>query len=338
MAMRQLLLYVGILNGLMALGTAGYMVLEELPWKDALYLTVTTMSTVGYGDIVPKTSEGRIFTMFLIVGGVGGSLYVLTQLFQAIVQGELKNILGRRGMLRKIENLTGHVIVCGAGRVGDVVIERLLQEGQPFVVLDRNEAICQNLSEQGILTMQGDATLDAVMLAAGVKQAKGVIAALPHDADNVYVTLTARSVNLDPAFSIVARADRPEAVDKLKRAGATTVVSPETMGGRQMATAMTKPAIVDLMDNVFYNQEIHLDIAEVRVWPDSDLIGSSLAVCGIKQEYDSLIVGIQREGKLMTHIAATEVIREGDVLLVIGLRDNLKKLAGRGAGKSSGSV
>lgn len=332
MGIRQLLLYMAIFGGFMLAGTSGYMYLEGMHWSDALYLTVTTMSTVGYGDIVPRTTAGRIFTILLIIGGVGGSLFVLTQLFQAVVQGELKNILGRRGMQRKIDNLNGHVIVCGAGRVGDVVIERLQHEGQPFVVLDREETICRRLGEQGILTMQGDATIDAVMLAAGVERAKGVIAALPHDADNVYVTLTARSLNQTPEFSIVARADRPEAVDKLKRAGATTVVSPETMGGRQMATAMTKPTIVDLMDNVFYNQEIHLDIAEVRVHSDSDLIGTSLAVCGIKQEYDSLIVGIQRSGKLITNIAATEIIQGGDVLVVIGHRENLKHLAQRGSG------
>ena len=326
MAARQLFVYLGIIAGLLAIGTAGYILLEDLSWIDALYLTVTTVSTVGYGDVVPRTPAGRIFTILMILGGVGGSLFVLTQIFQTVVQGELKDLLGRRGMQRKIDNLTGHVIVCGAGRVGDVVIERLQQEHQPFVVLDREEAICRELSERGILTMQGDATIDAVMLAAGVERAIGVIAALPHDADNVYVTLTARSLNPSPRFSIVARADRPEAVDKLKRAGATTVVSPETMGGRQMATAMTKPAIIDLMDNVFYNQELHLDIAEVRVRPGSDLIGTSLAVCGIKEEYDSLIVGIQRSGKLITSISPAETVQVEDVLIVIGHRDNLNKL------------
>ena len=331
MVVKQLLIYLGVFGGLLVTGTSGYMYLEGLSWIDALYLTVTTVSTVGYGDIVPRSPSGRAFTICMIIGGVGGSLFVLTQIFQAIVQGELKNILGRRGMQRKIDNLSGHVIVCGAGRVGDVVIERLQQEQQPFVVLDRDETICRELSEQGILTMQGDATIDAVMLAVGVDRAKGVIAALPHDADNVYVTLTARSLNSDPAFAIVARADRPEAVDKMKRAGATTVVSPETMGGRQMATAMTKPAIIDLMDNVFYNQELHLDIAEVRVRPESDLVGTSLAVCGIKEEYDSLIVGIQRSGRLISSIASTEIVQSGDVLIVIGHRDNLKKLAERGA-------
>ena len=331
MAVNQLWIYLLVFGGLLTLGTTGYIFLEGLSPVDALYLTVTTLSTVGYGDIIPRTPMGRIFTILLIIGGVGSSLFVLTQIFQAIVQGELKNILGRRGMQRKIDNLKGHVIVCGAGRVGDVVIERLQQEHQPFVVLDHDESICRRLSENGILTMQGDATIDAVMLAVGVKRARGVIAALPHDAENVYVTLTARSLNQDPAFSIVARADRPEAVDKLKRAGATTVVSPETMGGRQMATAMTKPAIIDLMDNVFYNQELHLDIAEVRVQPDSDLVGTSLAVCGIKEEYDSLIVGIQRSSQLITNISSGEIVQAGDVMIVIGHRDNLKKLTRRGA-------
>lgn len=329
--MRQLLIYLGAFGSIVVVGMGGYVYLEGLHWFDALYLTITTMSTVGYGDVAPHTQGGRVFTIFLIIGGVGGSLFVLTQLFQAVVQGELKNMLGRRGMQKKIDKLAGHVIVCGAGRVGDVVADRFRQDGQSFIVLDRDEAICRKLAEQGVLTLEGDATRDAVLLAAGVERARGVIAALPHDADNVYVTLTARSLNPDPRLSIVARADRPEAVDKLKRAGATTVISPETMGGRQMATAMTKPTIVDLMENVFYNQEIHLDIAEIKVEPNSELVGTSLAVCGIKQDYDSLVVGIQRTGKLITNITPTEMICGGDVLVVIGYRENLKKLALRGA-------
>ncbi len=338
MALEQLRTLLGILSGLLAVGTAGYFYIEGLSVMDAFYLTVTTISTVGYGDIAPKTLPGRVFTIVLIIGGVGSSLFVLTQLFMAIVEGELKKIFGRRGMQKRIDNLTGHIIVCGAGRVGDVVIDRLRQEKQPFVVLDRQESICKSLSENGVLTLHGDATIDAVMLAAGVKRARGVIAALPHDAENVYVTLTARSLNSDPGFSIVARADRPEAVDKLKRAGATTVVSPETMGGRQMATAMTKPAIIDLMDNVFYNQELHLDIAEVKVQASSGLLGTSLAVCGIKEEYDSLIVGVQRAGKLITDITTADTIQEGDVLIVIGHRDNLKKLAHGGKDKPGGTL
>ena len=309
------------------------MVLEQLSLLDALYLTVTTVSTVGYGDVVAKSDAGRLFTIVLILFGVGSAFYVFTSVFQVVLEGKLRDVLGRRGMQRRIENLSGHIIVCGAGRVGNVVMERLLQDKEPFVVIDQDATIWQSLVDRGLLAIQGDATLDSILLQAGVRKARGIITTISHDAENVYVTLTARNLNPDPAFSIVARANRAEAIEKLKRSGATNVISPEIMGGRQMATAMTKPAIVDLMDNVFYNEELHLDIAEIRVSPSSSLVGTSLAVCGIKEQYDSLIVGIHRQGKLMTHIAAAETIEVGDVLLVIGHRDRLSELQRRAAGR-----
>lgn len=318
---------------LLALGTMGFMYLEGLSLLDAVYLTVTTVSTVGYGDVIPVTYYGRIFTLVLILFGVGGAFYVFTSLFQVVLEGKLRDLLGRRGMQRRIENLSGHVIICGAGRVGNVVIDRLLQENEAFVVIDQNPVIWQGLVDKGILAIQGDSTLDSVLLSAGVERAKGIITTISHDAENVYVTLTARNLNRDPAFSIVARANRSEAIEKLKRSGATNVISPEIMGGRQMATAMTKPAIVDLMDNVFYNEELHLDIAEIRILPKSVLVGTSLAVCGIKEQYDSLIVGIQRNGQLMTRVSSAETIQIGDVLLVIGHRDQLSELSKLAAGR-----
>ena len=252
------------------------MVLEQLSLLDALYLTVTTVSTVGYGDVVAKSDAGRLFTIVLILFGVGSAFYVFTSVFQVVLEGKLRDVLGRRGMQRRIENLSGHIIVCGAGRVGNVVMERLLQDKEPFVVIDQDATIWQSLVDRGLLAIQGDATLDSILLQAGVRKARGIITTISHDAENVYVTLTARNLNPDPAFSIVARANRAEAIEKLKRSGATNVISPEIMGGRQMATAMTKPAIVDLMDNVFYNEELHLDIAEIRVSPSSSLVGTSL--------------------------------------------------------------
>ena len=317
---------------MLAAGTIGYMVLEQLSLLDALYLTVTTVSTVGYGDVVAKTFSGRLFTIVLILFGVGSAFYVFTSIFQVVLEGKLRDLLGRRGMEHRIEKLSGHIIVCGAGRVGNAVMDRLQQEKAPFIVIDQDEALWQGLVDRGILAIQGDATLDSILLKAGVERARGIITTIAHDAENVYVTLTARNLNRNPAFSIVARANRPEAIDKLKRSGASNVISPEIMGGRQMVTAMTKPAIVDLMDNVFYNEELHLDIAEIRIASTSRLVGTSLAVCGIKEQYDSLIVGIHRGGVLMTHVSASEMIQAGDILLVIGHRERLKELASLGGG------
>lgn len=311
------------------------MFLEQLSLLDAFYLTVTTVSTVGYGDVVAKTMTGRIFTIILILFGVGSAFYVFTSIFQVVLEGKLQDFWGRRGMERRIEKLSGHIIVCGSGRVGNVVMERLQQEKVPFIVIDQDVEVWKGLVDRGILAIQGDATLDSILLKAGVERARGLITTIPLDAENVYVTLTARTLNRDPAFSIVARANRSEAIEKLKRSGATNVISPEIMGGRQMANAMTKPAIVDLMDNVFYNEELHLDIAEIRISPASSLVGTSLAVCGIKEQYDSLIVGIQRSGVLMTQLSAGEVIQAGDILLVIGHRERLRELTDLGEATES---
>lgn len=333
LSFRQLLLALVLFLGLLAFGTSGYMALEGLPLMEAVYLTVTTVSTVGYGDVVAKSAAGRLFTIILILFGVGSAFYVFTSLFQVVLEGKLRDLLGRRGMQRRIDNLTGHIIICGAGRVGNVVMERLIQEKQPFLVIDQDLAIWQGLVDRGILAIQGDATLDSVLIKAGVERARGLITTISNDAENVYVTLTARNLNRNSSFSVVARANRAEAIEKLKRSGAGNVISPEIMGGRQMATAMTKPAIMDLMDNVFYNEELHLDIAEIRIAAGSSLVGTSLAVCGIKEQYDSLIVGIHRDGTLMTHVSSGETIQEGDILLVIGHRERLGELTQLGAGK-----
>jgi voltage-gated potassium channel len=325
-----LILALGLFIGMLAVGTIGYMVLEHLSLLDALYLTVTTVSTVGYGDVVAKSLPGRMFTIGLILFGVGSAFYVFSSIFQVILEGKLRDLLGRKGMERRIERMSGHIIVCGAGRVGSEVMERLQQEKEDFIVIDQNAEICQGLIDKWIPAIQGDATLDSILLKAGVERARGIITTIAHDAENVYVTLTARSLNRNPDFLIVARANRSEAIEKLKRSGASNVISPEIMGGRQMATAMTKPAIVDLMDNVFYNEELHLDIAEIRISSTSSLVGTSLAVCGIKEQYDSLIVGIHRAGVLLTHVSSAEVIQAGDILLVIGHRERLKQLASVG--------
>jgi len=312
-------------------GVAGFMILEHMTFLEAIYCTVTTVATVGYGDLVPVTPEGRIFTIFLIITGVGMTYYVLSFAIGLVVEGHLKNILGRRGMQRQIEAMNNHIIVCGAGRVGENVIDRLRYEQECFVVVETDVQIYDKLLQEKIPIIQGDATLDEVLLAAGIKRAKGVITTLSHDADNVYVTLTAKSFN--PAVSIVARAERFEAEEKLRRAGATTVIFPSVMGGRQMVSAMTRPVIMDFVENVFYNQELHLDIAEIKVEKGSVLVGQTLAESGIKSRYNSIVVAIKRQEKMLTNPEAGEILVEDDIMVVLGHRSALAdiiKLAANG--------
>lgn len=324
MPFQRLKVTIGAFLVVQIIGIIGYMLIENLSFFDALYFTVVTVATVGYGDIVPKTLAGRLFTMALIISGVGMAYYTFTLIISALIEGQLKNVWGRRGMNRRIAAMQNHIIVCGAGRVGTNAMERLLQEDEAYVVIEKNQQMVDGLLEQRIPVIAGDATFDEVLLEAGVSRAKGIITALSHDADNVYVTLTAKSIN--PKINIVARAERPEAAEKLKRAGANTVIFPSVMGGRQMAAAMTKPVITDLMENVFYNQELHVDIAQITVLPASPLVGKTLLQSMIKDKYDSIIVAIKRSDRLISNPRAEEMLCAGDIMILLGQRDHLSEL------------
>jgi voltage-gated potassium channel len=305
-------------------GVAGFMVLEQLSLLDALYLAIVTISTIGYGDIVPHTPAGRIFTICFILTGVGTAYYTFGLVVSMVIEGKIKDIFGRQGMYRRIANLENHIIVCGAGKVGLHVIARLQHENERFVVIEKDQEIYERLIEQKLLVVQGDATLDEVLLSAGLRKAKGIITALSHDADNVYVTLTAKSLN--PTSMIVARADRREAEEKLLRAGATTVIFPSVMGGRQMVSAMTKPVIMDFVENLFYNQDLHMDIAEITISPTSALVGKDFAASDIKEKFDSIVVAIKRENELITNPRASEIMVAGDIMIVLGQRGPLSQL------------
>ena len=324
MALDRLKIILSAFAAVLVAGVVGYMVLEGLSFFDALYMTVVTVGTVGYGDIVPKTDVGRAFTMVLIIAGVGMTYYTLTFLIGLAVEGQLKNILGRRGMNRKIAALKNHIIVCGAGRVGSNVIQRLRHEADEFVVIESDQTVYDQLVEDKVLAVHGDATRDEVLQFAGLCAAKGVITTLSHDADNVYVTLTAKSLN--PNVVIVARAERPEAEEKLRRAGAGTVIFPSVMGGRQMVSAITRPVIMDFVENVFYNQELHLDIAEIAVAARSPLAGRTLAASGIKDRFDSIVVAVKRGDQLITTPDAGLTLSGGDIMIVIGHRGPLGEL------------
>jgi len=314
-------LTLGLFVGALVTGIVGFMVFENLSFYDATYLAVVTISTVGYGDIVPKTHAGRLFTCIFIIIGVGMAYYTFGLVISMSVEGRLKGFLGRKGMDRRIANLNQHIILCGAGKVGGNVVEYLKQDGRDFVVVEKDQLLYEQLCEQKVLTIHGDATLDEVLLAAGVKRAKGLITALSHDADNVYVTLTAKTLNAK--MSIVARADRKEAERKLRSAGATTVIFPSVMGGRQMVSAMIKPVSMDFVENLFYNQDLHMDIAEITVNEDSTMVGKSIIESHIKENFESNIVAIKRDDLLITNPKASEVIRAGDIMIILGQRANL---------------
>lgn len=308
----------------MVIGIIGFASIEHLSWLDAIYVTVTTLSTVGYGDIVPVTVAGKIFTIFFIVSGVGTTGYMLVLILSIIVEGHIKDQFGRRTMLQKIAKLNHHVIVCGAGRVGEQVIEGLKNSAKPFVVIESDQEKANSLQSDDILTICGDAKLDKVLQTAGVKRAAILVSALSDDADNVYVTLSAKSQN--QSIIIAARADEEEAESKLKQAGATMVISPSISGGRQILAAIEHPLAYDFLQNMFYNQKFDVDMAEIRVCEKSKLVGERLADFWAKEALNLTIAAIKRNNTFLSTSLETETIAARDILIVIGQPMSIRKL------------
>jgi voltage-gated potassium channel len=306
------------------IGVSGIKYLEQLSWGDAAYFVVITLATVGYGDIVPKTIAGRIFT----VGLVGVGLVIMGYALSVLTTLQIKQVWGIARMKTKIANLENHIIVCGVGRVGTVVVDRLKNAKQAFVVIENHEETINNMREEGVLTIQGDATLDETLIEAGIHRAAGIITALSADADNVYVTLTARTLNSH--IKIVSRANRQEAEEKLKRAGAHSVIYPALMGARQMVSSMLQPVIVDFMENVVYNKELHLDIGEIQLYPGSALVGVALSQSGIKSKFDAIIIAVKRGEAFIHNPNAAEILCANDILIVLGHRQQLLELAEAG--------
>lgn len=319
--LRQIMLAAAAITAVIAIGVTGIHFIEGFNWSDALYFVVITLASVGYGDIVPATATGKVFTVFFVVIGFMTIAYAFS-IFTAL---QIKQVWGEARMKNQIAGLNGHYIVCGAGRVGEVIVDRLKHSQHTFVVIENEEEIARKIRDAGGLTMLGDATMDETLLEAGIKRATGIITALSNDADNVYVTLTARSLN--PNIKIVARAARPEAEEKLKRAGAHSVINPAVMGARQMLTSMLQPVVTDYMENVVFNKDLHLDIAEITLPSHSAMVGRTLAESGIKEGYDAIVIAIKRGENFVHNPGAGELLHPGDILILLGHRQQMLDLA-----------
>ena len=275
MLFRRFLLLVLIPAGLVLAGTLGYWLLEEdySPF-DALYMTVTTLSTVGYGEVHPLHTAGRVFTIFLILGGVFTLFYTASEIIRAVIGGEMHDLLGRQRMERTLAALKGHMIICGYGRMGRLVCREFSKQRLPFVVLDLRPEVFKDFALAHGIALVGDATEDAVLRKAGVERARALITVAPSDAANLYITLSARLLN-DRLF-IVARAEAEVAEAKLARAGADRVVSPYAIGGFRVTQAVLRPNVVDFIELATRTEHLELQIEETRVQGGSRLVGSNL--------------------------------------------------------------
>ena len=322
-SLRRLLWGICVLVSIIAIGVIGYRVIEGWAFFDALYMTIITITTVGFGEIHPLSAAGKIFTIFLIIGGVGGALYILTTMVQYTLEGQLGITMGRRRMKAKIAKLKGHFILCGYGRVGQEIARTFSEEKASFVVIENNEERLTKAERDGYLCLLGDATSDETLKKAGITRARGLVAALGSDTDNTYITLSARG--LRPDLLIEARSSSEEAEVKLKRAGADRVISPHLIGGHRMAMLALRPAVVDFIDTVTYRPGRELQLENVDVAGGSSLVGQAL---GQVRDQDGITVLAMRKksGKLLANPPDKETIEDGDRLIVIGTKKRLAAL------------
>ncbi len=324
MALRKIIFLTSILMALLVLGSLGFVWLEGWSYFDAFYMTVATLTTLGGGEVQPLSKLGRVYTMVLLLAGMGVLLYIVTSLARVVVEGEIKAALGRRKLVKLIKGLKDHYIICGFGRIGEIIARQLKERGIPVVIIENKPENLSRLEEAGYYAVAGDATREEVLQEAGIDRARGLVAVVGSDADNVYIVLTARS--LKPGLYIVARAEESGAEKKLLRAGADRAESPYEMGGRKMAHAILRPTVTTFME-LAMTEGVEWSMEEVRVGEGSALAGVALKDSGIRQKLDLILVAIKRaDGAMLFNPTLETPILAGDTLIALGMRHNLEML------------
>ncbi len=315
-------------------GTLGFMGIEGWTWQDSLYMTIITVTAVGYDEVQPLSGVGRAFTSFILASGITGLGLWFAFLTSFIVELDLKDVLRRRRLLKEVKRMKDHVIVCGAGRTGSQVVEELLVAGESFVVVERDREKVQELREllPHINVIEGDATMDHFLEHAGVEHARGLIASLSADTDNLFVCLTARDLRKD--IEIVARAFEEENVSKLYRAGANHVVSPNASGAIRMASFMLRPSVVSFLDVATRSPDLTLRLEQETVSETSPLAGKTLADARIPQNTGLIVIALRKleregDGEEYAYVynpSANTKLDPGDVMIVLGKPEQIQEL------------
>jgi len=322
---KRLVLSAALIALIVSFGTIGYMGIEEWDFIDSLYMTIITLTTVGFKEVNDLSLSGRIFTIVLLIGGVGTVFYTLGIGAKIIVEGELQEVYGRRRLEKKLKELRDHYIVCGYGRMGKIVARELKHEKLKFAIIEKNGVILDADEKNGTLIIQGDATRDDLLKRVGIEHAKCLISVLPTDAENLYVVLSARG--LKPDLLIVARAGEEGSEQKLLRAGADRVVSPYHIGGLRMAHSVLKPAVVDFIEFATKSGNIDLQIEEIIIQEGSQLVNQSLDECGIGRDLGIIIVAIkQKTGEMKFNPTFRTAMQVGDTLIAVGETSKLAVL------------
>jgi voltage-gated potassium channel len=324
-SLRQLLLTLAVPVLLLLIGTGGYVLVEGWSVSDALYMTVITVTTVGFMEVHALSPAGRAFTGLLSLGGVFTLFYAATSVIRAVVSGEIGGTLGRQRMERRLEALSAHAIVCGYGRMGRLVCQEFSSLGMPYVVVDQQAALLADFRDPHGIALVGDATDDHVLRKAGVERAKVLVTVAASDAANLYITMSARL--LSEKLFIVARSEESETEPKLLRAGANRVVSPYVIGGQRVAMAVLRPHVMDFIELATRSDYLELQIEEARIEEGSVLAGRRLKDSRVRQELGIIIVAIRKpDGKMLFNPDPEVAMEPGDLLITLGHRAQLDRL------------
>jgi voltage-gated potassium channel len=316
----------GILVGVFVVGTLGYRFIEGWSFLDSLYMTTITVGTVGFGEVHPLSSYGRVFTIGLIIAGVGALGFAFGQLVEFFFEGRIQEILEGRRMERRLESLSGHTVVAGFGRVGSVVARSLADENAPFVVIDLADESEATARESGWLFVRGDATEEEVLEQAGIRRAGSIVTALSADAENLFVTVTARALNSD--LFIVARSSHESTEAKLLKAGANRTITPNVIGGRRMASMVLHPTVSDYLDIVTSGEGVEFRLQEIELERDSCYVGRSIAEARIREMTGAQVVAILKtDGTVDANPSAASVLVVGERLVVLGTPEQVAVLA-----------
>jgi len=328
---RLILAFISFL-ALVLVGTSGYHWLEGMSLVDSLYMTIITISTVGFGEVRQLSPFGRMFTIGLILGGGGVVAYSLSVTAEFFMSGEWRKFLEARRRSRMLSNLTDHVIVCGFGRVGRKVASELTQEGVPFIIIDTDAERVEHAQGHGYIAVVGNAANENMLKQAGIDTARGLVAAVNSDAENVFIVLTARGMN--SKIQIVARANFEDSEPKLIRAGANGTIVPYTISGKRMVTMLVRPSVADFLDEVAHVGGMELLLEQIKIEPDSPLAGKTIAETNFRYEMGVTILACRnQEGVFDTHPGPQTIIVPNGLLLVLGTREQLRELMKYAKGK-----
>jgi voltage-gated potassium channel len=322
-----------LIVGVTVAGTLGYVVIEGWSAWDAFYMTIITITTVGYEEVHPLSRAGQAFTVAIILTGVGTFFYAFTFFMTVLSEGDWTERRRRRRLTRMLDELVDHFIICGYGRMGEIIAREFARHGVPFVVIERSAERMHLAMEHGFIAVEADASSEDVLRRVRIDRARGLIAAVSTDAENVYAVLSARL--LRPDLFIVGRAETEDARTKLKRAGADRVISPYHLGGVQLAQTALRPAVVDFVQLATSSENMELNLEQVHIGTGSALAGTNLIESGLRQRFGVVVVGIRRaDGKMDFNPEPEMVMRAGDDLVVLGRASSLKALEAAASAKN----